>query len=36
MEETFNQGITSMRVFRITKQHLGIQCKLAATTGFLV
>jgi hypothetical protein len=32
----FNQGITSMRVFRITEQHLELQCRLAATTRFLV
>jgi hypothetical protein len=32
----FNPGITSMRVFRITKQHMELQCRLAATTRFLV
>jgi hypothetical protein len=35
-KEMFNPGITSTRVFRITKQHLEIQCRLAATTRFLV
>jgi hypothetical protein len=32
----FNSGITLTRVFRITKQHLEIQCRLTATTRFLV
>jgi hypothetical protein len=32
----FNQGITSMKVFRITEQHLEIPCRLAAMTRFLV
>jgi hypothetical protein len=36
LKEMFNSGITLMRVFRITKQHLGIQCRLVATTRFLV
>jgi hypothetical protein len=36
LEEMFNQGSTSMRVFRITKQHLEIQCGLVAMSRFLV
>jgi hypothetical protein len=32
----FNQGITLLRVFRITKQHLELQCRMVATTRFLV
>jgi hypothetical protein len=35
-EEMFNQGSTLTRVFRITKQHLELQCRLAATTRFLI
>jgi hypothetical protein len=30
LKEMFNPGITSMRVFRITKQHLELQRRLAA------
>jgi hypothetical protein len=36
LKERFNPGITLMRVFRISKQHLELQCRLAATTRFLV
>jgi hypothetical protein len=36
LKEIFNPGITLMGVFRITKQHLELQCKLAAMTRFLV
>jgi hypothetical protein len=36
LKEMFNPGITSMRVFRITKQHLELQFRLAAITRFLV
>jgi hypothetical protein len=36
LEGMFNPGSTSMRVFRITKQHLELQGRLAAVTRFLI
>jgi hypothetical protein len=36
LKEKFDPGATLIMVFRITKQCLEIQCRLAATTRFLV